>query len=185
MVHLGRVHPRTETSARLGRHRPRRRGERPRRVEDRQGGRRPRRPPVGPGHRTGQHHGRQALPERRPPPVPPRRRLPRGPPGAQVARDARDGPPHRVRQAGHRRPVGRRRVRRARSAVGARPPGALPGAARRVRDADVVHRGPRGRGAYCRTAAHLDQARSRSSRGPLRSASLRHAHPRAPRVGSR
>ena len=49
---LGRRHPRPETPTRLGHHRARRGRVRPRRPQDRQGGRRPRRPPLGPDGTT-------------------------------------------------------------------------------------------------------------------------------------
>ena len=55
----------------------------------------------------------QALPQPRPPHVPPRRRLPGGPAGQGVPGQPGHGQPQRLRQGGHRRAVGGGRVRRA------------------------------------------------------------------------
>ena len=76
----------------------------------------------------------------RAPHVPPRRRLPRGAPGPGVPDQPGHGRPDRVRQGGHRRAVGRRRVRRALPALRARGAGPVPGADPRHRDPAGVHR---------------------------------------------
>ena len=133
LVDLGRRRARPPAPARLGDHRSRRRRHRPRRAQDRQGGRRPPRRARRARHRPTRADGRQALPQRPAPHVPPRRGLPRGPPGAALPRDARDGHAHGVRPRSALRPVGERRVRGAHPALARGRAGALPGAAARAR----------------------------------------------------
>ncbi len=80
---------------------------------------------VGARHRPAHPAGGQALPHRRAPDVPPRRRLPGGTAGAPVPGDAGDGQPHRLRPRPAVRAVGAGRVRRAGRALVGRGGGAL------------------------------------------------------------
>lgn len=120
LVLLGRRRARPATPPGLAGHRTGRQGHRTRCAEDRQGGGRPPGPPGGARHRPVLPVGGQALPGRRAPDVPPRRRLPGGAPGPPVPGDAGDDRPDRVRPADDRRAVGGGRVRRAGPALGDR-----------------------------------------------------------------
>ena len=82
--------------------------------------------------------GRQALPQHRPPHLPPLRRLHRGPQHEAVPRRARAQAQEHLRPRGRGRRVGGVRVGRAQPPLVARPAGALPRADRRHRDPDGV-----------------------------------------------
>ena len=87
--------------------------------------------------------GRQALPRRGAPLLPPQHGLHRGPPDPQHPGRPGDGEEDRARPRGRRRPVGLGRVGGAQAVLGRRRAGPLPRADRRHRDPDGAGRGRR------------------------------------------
>ena len=95
---------------------------------------------AGPAGRSRLPAGGQDVPRSPSSAVPPGRRLSGGAPGAPVPGDPGNGRADRLRTGVAGRQVGDRGVRRLAHAVDGRRPGALPGAADRVRTDDGVHR---------------------------------------------
>ena len=173
LVDLPRRHQGPRTGARLGAARPARGRPRPGRDEDRQGGRGVAAATRAGTRRAEQPDGREALPQRRTPPLPPRRRLPGRTPRAAQPREPRHGHPHHVRQGAHRRSVGERRVRGAVAAVVGGRRRAVPGAVDGHRADDGVHRLTRRRGRATTGAGARDPRRGQ---GPVRPAGALAAH---------